>query len=407
MDKYLDRNSSVRILSITLALILWFLGVNQQNPIVERSIAVPVEYGEVDPGLALISVSPRSIVVTVEGRQGYLEGLSDADFTALVDLEQIPAGVSHRPIAVSLPQSAGINWGFGALRIVDYEPSVVEITVDQIETRQVDVDIRVVGNPHPDYVADTMQLERATVAVTAPASELQTVDRLSGTIDIEGAESTVTVSVPLRAVDFGGRDVRGAQLASPEIEVTVPIRARPPAATVAVNPQIGGTPESGFRVAKVTVDPQLVTLRAPSDQIGEIDSISTRVLNVDGRSSSFTETVSLVTPGAVVWQSHQEVQVTVVIEEDHIERTLRGIALRPQNLPSGYNWSMEPPEVDVRLRGRRDLVERVTEGLLDATFDARGLEEGEHRVTVKVIVPDGLQHEVQPATILLTLEERT
>lgn len=388
MDRLLERDPAVRILSVVLAVLLWFLGMNQQNPIVQRSFTVQLVQTPVSPGLVLMDLLPQSVTVVVQGRQSIIESMTEADLTATVDLSPATGGRNRLPVEIGLRNRA--------VRVVDYSPQQAEATVDMIEKRMVNVEIRLAGNPDPDYVAERMRLSAATVEVIGPQSIVQSVSRVTGVVDIEGVTSSVVRMARLRPEDFAGREVRDVVVDPAEIEVTVPLRALPPSKTVPVRPLLTGVPELGFRVMEVIASPQVITIRAPASVIANIESLSTTPVNVHGRADSFSDRVDVVVPSGVVWQSQSQVDVTVTIGEDVVGQRFNEIPIRLQNLAVGFQWELEPTQVDVRLEGRKDLINKLTAGMITAYVDARDEEghplgAGQHRLIVKFDIPEGVR----------------
>jgi YbbR domain-containing protein len=282
-----------------------------------------------------------------------------------------------------------------AIGLVGYSPQQAEAAVDVVERRSVSVDIRIAGHPDPDYTADRMRLSSAAVYVSGPQSVVQLVNRVTGVVDVEGATRTVVQRVRLRAEDFAGREVRETTVEPAEVEVTVPLRALPPAKTVPVRPTLTGAPELGFRVVEVNSLPAVITIRATAAVLGRIESLATAPVQLTGRSSSFTERVAVVLPQGVVWHSQSQVDIAVNIREDVLQMTFPGIPIRLQHLAVGYRWQLEPTQVDVRVEGRRDLINNLTAGMITAFVDARDgegrpLGAGEHRLAVRVELPEGV-----------------
>lgn len=387
MDRLFEKDPVIRVLSVVLAVLLWFLGTNQQNPVVQRSLTVQLAHTPVAAGLVLMGLEPQLVAVTVQGRQSAIGALRETDLVASVDLSTTPGGRHQVPVTIELRQRA--------IGLVGFSPQQAEAAIDVVEQRAVSVDIRLAGNPDPDYTTDRMRLSAATVRVSGPQSVVQLVNRVTGVVDVEGATRTVVQRVLLRPEDFAGREVRETTVDPAEIEVTVPLRALPPSKTVPVRPTLTGVPELGFRVAEVNSLPSVITIRAPAAVLARIEALATAPVSLAGRSSSFTERVSVVLPQGVVWHSQSQVDIAVSVREDVLQMTFAGIPIRLQHLAVGYRWQLEPTQVDVRVEGRRDLINNLTAGMITAFVDARDAEgrplgAGEHRLAVKVELPEGV-----------------
>ena len=62
---------------------------------------------------------------------------------------------------------------------------------------------------------------------------------------------------------------------------------------VTVKPHITGTPEKGFKITEIKVDPKSVILEGPQSVIAKIESIKTEPIDINGISSDLVYKANL------------------------------------------------------------------------------------------------------------------
>jgi YbbR domain-containing protein len=90
-----------------------------------QTVAVPVEV-EREPGIAVLTVEPLSVRVTLRGTAADIQRLATLDLKAVVRPRATARGGAER-----VPVSARDIRGRGALRIVELDPKAVRVTYDR------------------------------------------------------------------------------------------------------------------------------------------------------------------------------------------------------------------------------------------------------------------------------------
>jgi len=155
----LQRNMSLRVISVLLALGLWiFVNAGQRGSVI--SLQVPISYGRLPPGYIIVNPHPDSVKIQVSG-PGTLLSLIEPNRLALrLDLAGVGVGrasFKFGPDAFPL-QSRQTT-------VTSVLPSEIVLDIDRIVTRQVRVHLHIIGKPGPGYKIATVGVTPATVAV--------------------------------------------------------------------------------------------------------------------------------------------------------------------------------------------------------------------------------------------------
>jgi YbbR domain-containing protein len=399
LDKWLEKDITIRVLSIVLALTLWFQVTSEQNPLTSRTFkSINLNVRNLDKSLVLVDFVPKTITVTLQGQRRAMSLLEDSNISAGVDLKAMEPGKASLPIDVTLPNG---------VQLVEVLPGQASITADTFLRKKVKVEVRPTGNPAEDYAPLTGVPKVTEATVEGAKSRVALVVKALVDVDITGATGDVIRTVPLRVLDVDGQEIKDVQAQPKVVEARVPMRKLPPAKMVTVKPETQGPTKEGFKVGSLTAEPQTVKIRAPQEALQKITAVSTRPIDVTGVSAGFDRQVDIVIPPGVSLVEPKSVQVKVSIVEDRAEKTIAKVPVTVRNASTTFSASVTPAEVSVTIEGLRVVVEKVTAKSLEVFVDALGLFEGEFGVNVQVVLPNGINLTGLSSDIVkLTLKRR-
>lgn len=105
MRNFFTTNTLLKLVSLALAVILWFIVVSGNRS--EIVIDVPVEFINLSPSLE-ITDAPKTISIGLEGQERLLKKLKHDDISVVIDLNGYTAGKILYPLSednVRLPKS--------------------------------------------------------------------------------------------------------------------------------------------------------------------------------------------------------------------------------------------------------------------------------------------------------------
>ncbi|HYE09023.1 MAG TPA: hypothetical protein VEF53_02460, partial [Patescibacteria group bacterium] len=91
-DKFLNKDVTIRILSVMLALLLWFYVITEQNPEITKDITIPVRLINtvfIEKSSMVLANDPNSFKVTLKlkGKNNVLDKLNETTVDAIADME--------------------------------------------------------------------------------------------------------------------------------------------------------------------------------------------------------------------------------------------------------------------------------------------------------------------------------
>ncbi len=381
MDRWLENNLFVRILSVILAVFLWFqVAGGESLETTKRIEGVPLRLVNLGGDFVVLNTPPETVEIAVRG-PGQLIGRMDREgFAATVDLRGAQIGTHSYLVSVSVPKG---------VQLLEVSPGSISLEVDVLMAREIPVRIQLTGSVGRDYRTHPMRVKPEEVWVEGPSSILKLVDTVRGTLDITGTKSDLQTEVAVVPVDRRGSEINGLELSPASVKVIIPVEKLPPAKRVAVVPQITGEPAEGFRfVSDPLVEPAQVTIRGPEEVIKDLEEIKTEPVDISGARGNVSAETKLILPEGVASAEPEDVMVLVEILEDVQEKSWENLPVEIRNLPEGMEAELGVQEIKVSLVGPVDVMGGLTAADLKPYVDASGLAAGEHLVPVELVLPE-------------------
>jgi len=292
------QRNSIKFLSVFLAIILWIYVSNEQNPTTDKEINVSLENSGLAQNYLITGGMPESVRVRVHGNKSQLANIAPGDFRALVIIPEGETGEVTAPVQVSAPPG---------LRVVQVYPNEVSVTIDSLVEKVLPVAVNLRGKPQQGYTAQAPQCQPATVIARGPSKAVSELSQATAVVDVQSATQDIELTL---TVSTGNLSV---SLTPSMVRVVVPITGAALPKTVSVQPQLTGTPATGFAVARVVADPVVVQISGPAEATGAVTEVKTEPVDIRGIDKTFVKEVALlpVTGIANIYPSRVKVQVEV------------------------------------------------------------------------------------------------
>src|SRR5687768_13337893 len=177
---------SLKLLSLTIALVLWLVVTGQNEPVTAH---VNVQLNFIRPQMLEISNDPpRTVDVMLTGSRNKLDDLTALDLVATVDISDQQPGERVLRLAdkalISLPQGVKVD---------GFQPSAIPIRLEQIIERQITIELKLEGKPADGYQVYAVRPSKAAVMVRGPESRVNALQKLeTESIWLSGHKQTFT-----------------------------------------------------------------------------------------------------------------------------------------------------------------------------------------------------------------------
>ncbi|MCC6191269.1 MAG: hypothetical protein IT318_19785 [Anaerolineales bacterium] len=382
MARRLWENLGTFLLAVILALLVWVVALNEENPLETRDFAqqVPVELVNLPPNMILVSPGTARTRVTLIAPRLVWQELSLADIQVTADLGGLDPG-THPDV----PLNVTINPERDSVRLVRLNPDTITVTLEGLESRSCPVEVQQSGTPAVGYEAGVPRLGDQTVILEGPVPAVESVVACVVRYSIDGLRQDFNSLVAVQPIDADGNLVSRVTVAPEGTQVTVPVTQLAGFRDVAVKAVITGQVASGYQVTSISVVPQVITLSSSDpDRVEQVPGfVETMPLDISGASDDVVQRVALQLPEGVEGADSvlMEVNVAAIEYSLTIQRELEVRGLAP-----GMAAEPSPDSVDVLLLGPLPLLDNLTIGDVRVIIDLQGLGPGTYQVTPQVII---------------------
>lgn len=384
LEKALSKKSSMIILSLVLAVIVFVIIDRQNTTLLEKNaevlydIPLSATYNDEE---YVVEGLPETVDITLIGTKANLylaKQLPTQDVN--VDLSDLKPGV-HK---VNLKYKQSIT-------SVEYklDPSEVTVVVSskKSETRSVESDIVNLNKLDSKLAINNTKLDTDEVIIKGTEDSLAKVSTIKALINVSDmvdpkAGTNTLKDIPLIAYDENGAKVDVEMVPS---KVTATVEIESPSKTVPLEIEPTGNVIFGKAIKNITSSVQKVTIYGNSKVLDNTNSIKVKI-DVNNLKSNKDYTVTIKKPAGI--REISEKVVTVKVElDDEVTTELSGVKLGVVNLGSNYTaqaTSENATEVTVILKGVESIIKNITPSDVEAYVDLEGLGAGDHEVEIKV-----------------------
>jgi YbbR domain-containing protein len=378
------------LLSIVLAVILWFYVTGLENPSQTTSIrGLTLEVRGIESNLKLVNNTPLPTTdVSLQAPQNVLSTLQARDIHPFINLTGLGAGVHRVPVQVEF------NGGIGnSLSNLSITPPDVQVQLEVQATRTFPVQVQVIGTPAFAYGVDQPQVEPAQVSVTGSESAINRIATVVATVDVSDKAATQRGFITPVALDSSGRLISGMTFTPSSVQVTVPIKLLLSNRLVPVRVPIAGNPAPGYSVEDIKIEPTNVTICcALSNILEEVETVSTGPVSISGTTSTVITTTQLILPAGVQLSPGQSSTITVTISVSTFDTTWQ-LSAAPvvEGLQPGYAAVLSPTSIDLTLSGTFAQFQALTPTDVRATINVSSLGAGTYELTPQVTIPNDIR----------------
>ena len=298
------RNLPAKILALCVAVILWVVVMNDQNPAIEGSFNVPLAVVNSPEGYK-ITKSEDSVKIKVRGPRSLFVTATADDFRAYVDLDGAQDGKQDCKVQTALPQ------GF---ELVEVAPETVSFDLDKIIQKQMRAEVIVTGASAPGTTVAKVTQASSLVTIEGPESAVGTVVRVVGYVGLSGNSADFDLQVPLTAINADGREVQGVKVVPSATEVSISLARGLTKKIVTIHPVLQENLPKDYELGDVRTDPIKIEIAGDSNTIESLSSIDTEPIDLSKLTATKKMTVKRALPDGIT-VTNREVNVSIEVKK--------------------------------------------------------------------------------------------
>ncbi len=375
-------------LSVVLALIVWLIAINQQDPLIqgEFSERIPVVVRGMPETLEpLQDLSKETVRVVLRAPKSSWDNLTADDFSVYINLAGLGEGVHDVDVTAEVVDPRA--------DILSVMRPQLRVQLDRVLEKEVPVRVDVMDSTAFGYDWQPPLVTPMTVTVRGPETQVAQVSSAVAEVYLRNAKNQVERNQALTVENAQEQPVQRVEVSPAEVRVIVPVEEWPGRKEVAVRVNLDGQPAAGYRLSTVRVNPSTVVLLGNADVLAAVPGfVETEPVSLADATSEIQRRLQLRVPEDATVLEGDTVDVTASITPIEGGTTIRQAPVI-QGLSTGLEASVALDTLDVILSGPLPLLESLGADDVFVILDLTGLLPGNHTVTPRVVAPTEIRAE--------------
>ncbi len=399
MDKWLNSHWFAKGIALLLACLM-FMVVNLDRdsgtatevnqPTFIDGVNVKVNY---DSDRYALVKQPKQVKVALESNNPFFRYnfVSPDQYEVFVDARGVGKGTHRLPVQ---------HRGFPEEAKVGIIPSLVEITLEEKQNIEKEVQVEMLGQVAPGYTAGQPVVKPFRVHVRVPESQVNNVALVKATVNLDGATSPINTTIPLKVVDKWGNVIQKADVNPLTVEVNVPVTS--PFVMVPVKLNLTNELPDGYSLASVKMTPEEVTVYGPQEVIRNISTYPSPVIDLKDIKSDRLLELKMDVLDKVVKVEPEYLKISLNVVPSETKR-IQNVPLRVTGLSENVQAKVLSPDgkeltsLDFDVIGAPQNLQAMTAKDVQVLADVSSLPVGVHEVPLIYNLPSYLK--TAPSTL--------
>lgn len=304
MMNKLGKNWQWKIVCLLVAIVLWFVVINEQNPTSEGSYTVPVAVQNLDPQYIASDV-PKNIYVRISGPRNTIVNLAPTDIKAYIDLSDVEEGEMTAPIHIDIPQGTELK---------KQSAKTAKIRIDVYAVQEFALVTEFKGKLESNLSISEMKIVPEKIIVSGARRLINLVDKAVIEVPIGGHDKDFSVMSPIKLLQKDGTEVEGLQVTPRQISVKVALNHNAATKRVPVNLITSGVPDSNVKLKQIVIQPKEIEIRGTKDAVEALNQVNLDPINIDGIVSN-REWEVMIPPIGGILMTPDKVKVLVEVDQ--------------------------------------------------------------------------------------------
>lgn len=378
MKRKWTKNLGLKILSLGLAALIWFIIVNIDDPAISRTFRLSVEKRNEDviasQGMCYEVLEGDAVTITVKGKRSVVEALTTSDFSAYADLSKLSRW-NAVPIKVELTKYLTES-DTPSITIGTVDTLIVSL--EETETKQFKVSVVKKGTVEEGYCIGELKTKPNIIQVTGAKSQISKIDEVKVEIDVSNASENFTTSGVPKVYDADGKEINSSKMTFSTTEVKV-VGTLLNTKTIPVDIEIQGNPLHGYRYISTEYEPKSVTIAGDRKALSTVSKIVIPI-DISGQYEDVETEINLenyLPDGVILEEESLSVMVNIVIEKLQIKDftfDTKDIQFKDLNdqLKFSYINDTASTELVIKIMGREEDLKNLKISDLNPYIDLKG-----------------------------------
>lgn len=415
MKDKMKKNLGLKILSLLIAVVIWILIVNVDDPVVTKKfedITVTIMNGNVitEKDKVYTVTGGNAVDVSVTGRRSFVNSLNRSDIVAVADLSELSiTGAAYIETNITKYTATHYEMELGTTKMLTVELE------DKISNK-FSVDIQLSGDIDSGYTISEKSASPNMITVSGAESVINKIHRVVLDVNVQGR--TASFQKVVNKNDFLVYDNNKDLIDNSKLEfsiedITVNVELQK---TKEVELKITpvGQPKNGYRIKEFDYEPKKLIVSGDEDTLNKLSVISYEY-DITDKFEDYEENLPISDELLNVIKSYgvspvdetQTIAISVTFEKletDEVNISADDIEIR--NLSAGYHAEINTSAVKALVQGGNETIGKLVAADLEPYIDLLGYATGTTLVNVQ-FEGNGEYEILNKPTINITISANT
>ena len=411
MKKNMINKFTLKVLSLIIAILIWLLVRNVDDPIVVRTfyeIPVSIEnasYLAENLEIPLLVDGKDTVKVRVKGARSVVSKLKKEDIKAVADMTQI-ISKDTTPIMVPVEVTGtGISDSDITVR-----PRNIQVDIEkQKSVEKTIADSTGDTQPDKDYEIGNLKANPEKVTISGPETIINKIDKVVALIDVTGRkESNIEIKSQLKIYDKNLDELSPKQLEYLNIKEisdnTIRIQAQfwKVKQNVKIKAEYSGEPKRGYEVDSINLVPDTISVAGTDEALKKLEQegntleIPGKYIDVTDKTGDFEQNIDLseLLPEdlKLVRDLNSSVIATVkILPYNSRDYEVSVTQIEADNKAEDLDLVFQDEQITIRAKAKEQDLDSLSAANIQVQIDLSGYGEGEYEVPVTVTLPGGYE----------------
>lgn len=411
MKKNMINKFTLKVLSLIIAILIWLLVRNVDDPIVVRTfyeIPVSIEnasYLAENLEIPLLVDGKDTVKVRVKGARSVVSKLKKEDIKAVADMTQI-ISKDTTPIMVPVEVTGtGISDSDITVR-----PRNIQVDIEKQKSVEKTIAVST-GDTQPDkdYEIGNLKANPEKVTISGPETIINKIDKVVALIDVTGRkESNIEIKSQLKIYDKNLNELSPKQLEYLNIKEisdnTIRIQAQfwKVKQNVKIKAEYSGEPKRGYEVDSINLVPDTISVAGTDEALKKLEQegntleIPGKYIDVTDKTGDFEQNIDLseLLPEdlKLVRDLNSSVIATVkILPYNSRDYEVSVTQIEADNKAEDLDLVFQDEQITIRAKAKEQDLDSLSAANIQVQIDLNGYGEGEYEVPVTVTLPGGYE----------------
>lgn len=354
MKEKLTRNTGLKILSLLLAVLLWVVILNVDDPVITETFHnITVEFinkqslEEKDKVFEI--VKGDKIDVSVKGKRSDIESITSADIKAVADLSLLSI-VNAVDINVSIPNYADVS------EIVGSSVTSAKVELESLKQKQFRVDVVANGTVAEGYYVKEKIASPNILQISGAETAINKIGDVVVEVEVANISETLKEKAVPKVYDKNGTLMDSSKLKFDYEEVDVSVNLLQ-TKTVPLIIERTGTPAYGYEYVSFEYEPKQVEIAGEQEELNKVQYITFKYDINNQRTDLEGEIIieDYITQDVILIDENRNAVFNLKVEKlDSKEISFNGNDIEVRNVPEGLTAKVNlDTNFMIRIYGRK------------------------------------------------------